>query len=149
MVFLDIDNDRKLVIVRHIGEVTISSLTNAWLTFIYTKSFRELGFNLLSDCRGAKFIFRMNELGVARSFMKEYKTILQGKKAAMITDEPYTTAVGTLFERFAYEDARMVLKVFSTEGAALKWVMNCKFICLCSINNCVRKEPHNTPAHKT
>jgi hypothetical protein len=137
MLSLDLDDERKLVIIKHIGDVTFASLAHGWLTLLHTKAFKDKGYNLLSDYRGAKFTFKLNELIVARKFMKDFKTVLKGKKVAVITDEPYITAISTLFEIYAYEDAELILKIFATEKAALKWVMDCHYRCNCKQNACV------------
>jgi len=140
MLSLDIDDDLKLVIHKHIGDVTPTSLANAWLTFMQTRAFKEMGYNLLSDYRDAKFTFILEELVTARGYLKRNRPILQGKKEAIITNEPYTTAVSALFERYAKEDAGLELRIFVTESAALRWIMDCHRSCHCSLNTCQLRE---------
>lgn len=132
----DINTELKLVIHKYKGDVTTHHLKNAWHTFMHLKSFTSEGYNLISDYSEGKFRIRLSELNVARAFLKRHRYMLQGKKEAVITKDPYTTAISSLFEQYAHEDAGMIVKVFSTKDAAFKWIMNCKYSCDCCQKNC-------------
>lgn len=132
----DINQELKLVIHKYRGDVTPNHLKNAWHTFLHLKSFTSDGYNLLSDYSEAKFNLELHELDVARPFLKRHRYFLQGKKEAVVTNDPVTTAICSLFEQHAYEDAGMLVRVFTTKEAAFKWIMNCKYDCKCYQNNC-------------
>ncbi|MBU1369084.1 MAG: hypothetical protein KJ578_04020 [Bacteroidetes bacterium] len=132
----DINTELKLVIHKYKGDVTAHHLKNAWLTFMHLKSFTVEGYNLISDYSEGKFRMHLNELNVARAFLKGHRYMLQGKKEAIISKDPYTTAIGSLFEQYALEDAGMIVKVFNTKDAAFRWIMHCKYSCGCYQKNC-------------
>jgi len=132
----DINTELKLVIHKYKGDVTQNHLKNAWHTFMHLKSFTSEGYNLISDYSDGKFKLDLHDLDIARPFLKSHRHMLQGKKEAVITKDPFTTAICSLFEQYAYEDAGMVVKVFSTKDAAFRWLMNCKYSCGCNQKNC-------------
>ena len=55
-------------------------------------------------------------------YMKAIEPIVKGKKQALIVDDPYSVAGSMLFENKVYREVGFIVKVFSTEEAALKWL---------------------------
>jgi len=136
MLSLDINHDIGIIIQKQSGEIKQRDLKNAWLTILEMKSFRFHGYDLLSDFRDGKLVSLTDEIKRAREFFTHNRETLNGKKEAIITSDPYTSAMCQLFERYAMECAGMQIRIFSTEKAALKWLINCKYSCHCNIENC-------------
>jgi hypothetical protein len=87
------------------------------------KEFTHLKYNLLSDYTDAKFLMNEKEIDEICGFLLNLKELLEGKKQALILHEPVSTALSILFEGEVNKKVGFIVKVFSTEKAALYWLM--------------------------
>ena len=55
--------------------------------------------------------------------IKKIENLVRGKKQALIVDEPYSVAASMLFESEVNIKVGFKVQVFSTEAAALRWLV--------------------------
>jgi hypothetical protein len=137
MLSLDIIDELDIVVHRYKDIVTARKLGGAWNALMKLEAFTEKGYDLISNYGKAKFDFRLEDLEVAKKFLRKYRMKLSGKKEAIITDNPYTTALCMLFKQHAQNEAGLQVRIFSTEQAAIKWIIQCAKPCYCSIEKCI------------
>lgn len=119
-----ISTDHKLKIIRykHAGLINSEDIASAWSVFLSLNEFTQLKYNLLSDYSNGKFNIPIEEIPKIVEFMKVIKDVVNGKKQALIVDDPYSAAASMLFEESVYLEVGFKVKLFSTETAALKWL---------------------------
>jgi hypothetical protein len=119
-----IETDYKLNIIRysHSGNIPLKEIGDVWKELLNMNEFVNLKYNLLSDYRNANFEFSVSNSDVIMDFFQTIKHILNGKKEAVITDKPLTTAVSIMFEKKTLSELGFDVRVFSTENAALAWL---------------------------
>jgi len=117
-----IDHELKIIRYTHYRLICALDIEKAWSIFLNMKEFTELNYNLLSDYRGGKFQMSVNVLPEIIKFIRVIENIVKGKKQALIVDDPYSVAGSMLFESKVIEEIGFIVKVFSTEVAALKWL---------------------------
>ena len=120
-----IDIDKKLKIIRytHSGDILDEEIASAWANFLKMPEFTHQKYNLLSDYRGGKLLIPVDSISEIIDFMKQIEGIVRGKKQALIVDDPYSAAGSMLFESEVYAKVGFKVKVFSTEKAALQWLL--------------------------
>jgi hypothetical protein len=84
----------------------------------------QLKYNLLSDYKACKFEIKLSQLSGIIEFLRAIENIVKGKKQALIVDNPYSVATSILFKNKVYKEIGFNVKVFSTEPAALKWLID-------------------------
>lgn len=121
---ISINNELKIIKYTHSGTIKAEEIGAVWDQFLSMKEFTEMKYNLFSDYRKAKFDIGTDFLPELMEFMHSIKDIVCGKKQCLIVDEPYTTAASILFENEVTKEVGFKVKVFSTEGAAMHWLIN-------------------------
>jgi len=116
------DPELKIIKYTHSGLIYSHEIEKAWSVLLGMKEFVELNYNLLSDYRGGKFQMNISEVPEIVKFMSAIKNIVKGKKQALIVDDPYSVAGSMLFENKMFEEIGFIVKVFSTDEAALEWL---------------------------
>lgn len=116
------DHNLRIIRYTHPGFIYAQDIEKAWAVFLSMREFTELKYNLLSDYRGGKFKMQANDVPSVISFLRDIGNILKNKKQALIVDEPYSVAGSMLFEHNVNKEIDFIVKVFSTEEAALKWL---------------------------
>lgn len=119
---IEIDHDHRLIRYRHSGNIPAEDIEAAWGEFLTYKEFTELKYNLLSDYSGGIFQIPPEFLPEIIRYMQQIESIVRGKKQALIVDEPYSVAASMLFEAEVYDSVGFIVRAFSTEKAALKWL---------------------------
>jgi len=120
---IDIDHDRKLIIYRHSGFLTTDNIGEVWTQLLAMPEFTQMKYNLLSDYRNSRFIFSVEEVTEIVNFMRNIENMVRGKKQALILEDPRSTAASMLFEQKVYDEVGFDVQVFSTEKAALRWLL--------------------------
>ena len=120
---ITIDNKLKIIRYEHRGTLIAEEIGEVWEQLLCMKEFTELKYNLFSDYRKAKFDIGTEFLPVLIDFMHNIKDIVNGKKQCLIVDEPFTTAAAILFENEVNKKVGFNVKVFSTEEAAMQWLI--------------------------
>jgi hypothetical protein len=120
---ISIDHDLKLIRYRHAGLIYAGDIEEAWFDFLSYKEFTEEKYNLFSDYRSGKFEIALDFLPEIIVFMKKIEPVVRGKKQALLVDEPYSVAASMLFEDEVNKEVGFNVQVFSTEDAALKWLV--------------------------
>ena len=118
--------DHKLKIIRNTysGIITKEDLANVWRHLLSLKEFTELKYNLLSDYRTSRFDISNKEGDSMLQFLVSIKNILNGKKEGAILSNPKDTALSMLLQMKTYEKVGYIVRLFSTEKAALFWLDN-------------------------
>ena len=121
---LTVDSELKIIRHRHSGLIERKELGEVWQQLLSMKEFTELEYNLLSDYRNAKFNFSVEDTPAISTFLNSLSHILKGKREVVIVDDPHATAIAILFENELLQTIGFEVKVFSTESAALKWLIS-------------------------
>jgi hypothetical protein len=117
---IEVDEKREIIIHKHTGLIELEEIGEFWKELLKMEEFVELGYNLLSDYRDCEFNFSDDLEGIV-NFLEPLKDIVTGKREAVITTNPKTVALCSLFEFENYK-INFKVKVFSTEDAALFWL---------------------------
>lgn len=120
---ISIDHVLKLIRYKHEGNIELSEIGDAWREIIQLSEFHQLKYNIFADYRKSKFNFSVKDFKIIREFVQRIKHDLDGRKECVIVDNPYNTAISMLFETEFSKNIGFVVKVFSTEEAALEWVV--------------------------
>jgi hypothetical protein len=120
---INIDHEHRVINYTHDGSISLAQLEEAWDQLLGCKEFTEQSFNLLSDYRGGKLILSKENLKFVNDFLRSVRVILEGKKQAVVVDDPVSTAISILFEEKMLLDIKFKVKTFSTMEAALKWLV--------------------------
>lgn len=121
---ISIDHELRIIRYRHSGIIHAEDIEDAWSDFLKTQDFTQNKYELLSDYRNGEFQMKLNDLSGVIDFMREIENIVKGKKQALIVDNPYSVATSILFKNKVYKEIGFNVKVFSTEPAALKWLID-------------------------
>ncbi len=119
---IHLDHTLKIIRYRHSGLIYAEEIEDAWSKFLAIPEFTHSHYNLLSDYRGGTFKMQLEDISMIIDYMKAIEPIVKGKKQALIVDDPYSVAGSMLFENKVYREVGFIVKVFSTEEAALKWL---------------------------
>ncbi|HPG33715.1 MAG: STAS/SEC14 domain-containing protein [Lentimicrobiaceae bacterium] len=120
---ISVDDKLKIIRYRHTGNIPRKELGEAWTEILNIDEFTQQEFHLLADYRGATFNFSIDETKAIDQFLIAHKALLKGKKEALIVDNPFTTVVAILFEDKLYAQTGFEIKAFSTEHAAIRWLI--------------------------
>lgn len=119
---LDVSN--RIIVYRHKGLLQIDEIGRAWKNLIDIKEFHSSDFNLLSDYSEAEFAFDSGSTEIAWEFLYSIRHILENKKEAVITSTPLSTAYSMMFEKESAKRLNFMVKTFSTEEAAIRWLIS-------------------------
>jgi hypothetical protein len=120
---IQIDHKHKIVRYSHKGEITQPDIGLAWQDLLKLEEFTMKKYNLLSDYRGGKFLMTVAHVEVICNILYNLREILNGKKQAIILDEPLSTALTMLFAGEINERIGFEVEVFATEKAAFEWLL--------------------------
>ena len=117
--------DKDLKIIKHklTGVLDKSNMGNAWKKIASMKEFYELGYNILSDYRDAVFKFSLEDTNILDEFIYNIRKLLSGKKGAVIVNVPVYTAISVLVKDKFKDAENFEVKIFSTEEAAIDWLV--------------------------
>lgn len=118
-----IDHHFKIIRYKHTGSIKKEDLDAAWSELIQIKEFTQLDYNLLSDYRESKFDIPLTSIDAILEDMKPMKPFLEGKKQSFIIDDPMSMAIAMLFMKDAFNKIGFKIESFSTEKAAVAWLL--------------------------
>ena len=119
---ITVDHEAKLIRYRHIGALNKSDIGKAWNEMLSMREFLMEKYDLLSDYRGASFVFDAEDVDFICRFFYLIREVLDNKKQAIIVDDPQGTALSLLFENEVNRQIGFIIKVFSTKRAAEEWL---------------------------
>ena len=119
---ISIENELRIIRYKHSGLINDEEIGAAWEDLLNIQEFTQKKYNLLSDYRGGEFQMPIEYLSKILEFMRTIEHIVRRKKQALIVDNPYSVATSMLFEGSVYKEVGFIVKVFSTESAALEWL---------------------------
>ena len=119
---LETDHANRLIRYRHWGDIVPDDIGKVWEVLLEDEYFTKNKYNLLSDYSEGKFVASSKDVGEIIEILTSHKEFLTGKKQAMILDSPLNMALSVLFERRVRKKVGFIVKVFSTEEAAFKWI---------------------------
>lgn len=119
---LFVDDELKIIHYKHTGLLKVEELGQAWQKLLELEEFTNLKYNLLSDYTEADFDFSVDKTDLIWEFLHSIKHILKGKKEAVITSKPVSTAISFLFESESNKLLNFDVRTFSTREAALEWL---------------------------
>lgn len=120
---ISLDHTNKIIRYKHAGKLKMQDIGMVWDDFLKMEEFTQGGYNLLSDYREAVFDMDMDEVYEIVHILDSMGSLLDGKKQAILVHDPYSTAGSILFEEISEKELAFVIKIFSTETAALKWLL--------------------------
>ena len=120
---IKIDHDNKIIKYRHTGIIKKEDIGDAWERFLNLEEFTKSGYNLLSDYRNSTFDIGIEDIDTVSDEMISFKPFIEGKKQSLILDDGFSTALSVLFVDKIYEKTGFRVKIFSTEEAALRWLL--------------------------
>jgi hypothetical protein len=120
---ISIDHELKLIKYSHSGLIKRETVGDVWRELLKMDEFTTQQYNLLTDYTKGEFDFSIDETDIVWSFFNSIAHILKNKKQAVITNTPFSTSIALLFEYEAYEKIEFHVKVFTTETAALNWIL--------------------------
>ncbi len=118
-----IDHHFKIIRYKHTGSIKKEDLDAAWSELIQIKEFTQFGYNLLSDYRDSIFDIPLTLKDAIFKEMMPLKVFLEGKKQSLIIDNPLSMALAMLFVKDAFKKIGFKIESFSTEEAAIAWLM--------------------------
>lgn len=121
---VEVDHNLKIIRYRHSGIIHAEDIEEAWKEFLKMQDFTQNKYNLLSDYRNGNFKIPYSQLSEIIKFMRKIENLVKEKKQAIIVDNPYSVAASILFKNKVFSEIGFDVKVFSTETAALKWLMD-------------------------
>lgn len=120
----DIDKEFKFIRITYSGMISREDLASVWGYLLSLKEFTKFKYNLLSDYRNSKFNIVEKEEDKMLEFLISIKYVLNGKKEAAILSDPRDTALSFLIQMNTFEKVGYIVKIFSTEKAAMEWLCN-------------------------
>jgi hypothetical protein len=120
-----IELDHELKIIRYTGSgiLTLETIGKAWEDLLKLNEFTQIKYNLFTDYRGAKSKIKVQEVDLICEHLANLKDILKDKKQALLVNEPVGVAVSMIFEREIIRKIGFNVRVFSTEPAAVNWLI--------------------------
>lgn len=119
---IKVNHEKKYIHYSHQGRIERKEIGEVWTQLLNMEEFTLGKYNLLSDYRGAMFNFTITETDVIEKFLESIKTVLHGKKNAVIVERPQETAIASLFEYKTCDKIHFHVKTFTTEEAAIRFL---------------------------
>jgi hypothetical protein len=120
---ITVDDDKKVIIYQHRGLLSMQEIGEVWNILVQMKEFNTFGYKLLSDYSDADFNFSVHNMDTIWGYFESIKHVLKGKKEAVITTKPLTTAISVLVETETYKFLNFEVKTFSTYEVAMDWLL--------------------------
>jgi hypothetical protein len=119
-----LDHKNKIIRYKHSGKLKMEDLGKAWDDFLKIEEFTLGGYNLLSDYTEAIFDMGVEAVDEIVKILDSMGPVLHGKKQSIIVEDPYSMAGSILFEKISHNKLAFKIKIFSTEEAALKFLLS-------------------------
>jgi len=116
------NHEDKIIFYQHKGFIDKNDIGQAWTELLQMPEFTALGYNLLSDYREATFNLVKEDTTIIAEFLQSLKSILRGKSQAFLIASPHDFAMTILFENKVYQKVGFIVKTFSSEKEALRWL---------------------------
>ncbi|MFN8209424.1 MAG: STAS/SEC14 domain-containing protein [Bacteroidales bacterium] len=114
--------DNELVRVTQSGVVDSETFNDLIALIVKDRKNLPSEIKILMDARRATFGSRPEDLKSILRKIKEHYKKFDSIKFAIILQNPYETAIGIIMQEMLREIPSVVLRVFSTEQAAVKWL---------------------------
>ena len=114
--------DNELVRVTQSGVVDSETFNDLIALIVKDRKNLPSEIKILMDARRATFGSRPEDLKSILRKIKEHYKKFDSIKFAIILQNPYETAIGIIMQEMLREIPSVVLSVFSTEQAAVKWL---------------------------
>ncbi len=115
-------HEDKIIFYQHKGFIDKNDIGQAWTKLLQMPEFTKLGYNLLSDYREATFNLVIEDTVLIADFLKSLESVLRGKSQAFLIANPHDIVITTLFENKVYQKVGFIVKTFSSEKEALRWL---------------------------
>jgi len=119
---INIDHKLRIIKYTHSGSIKAEDIGGVWEQFLTMKEFTQLKYNLFSDYSNGTFQIPHSFLPELMEFMHSIKEIVRGKKQALIVNDPHNVATSMIFESKANKEVGFIVKVFTTQTSALRWL---------------------------
>ncbi|MDD2387464.1 MAG: STAS/SEC14 domain-containing protein [Bacteroidales bacterium] len=120
---ISVDYDLHIVRYKHDGLITADDIGQAWQELLLIPEFSHNKYNLLSDYRNSKFDMSIEEMGGIIQYLRNLDNVLRGKKQSLLVENPNSTALSLLFENTVNAQMGFLVKVFTSEQAAINWLL--------------------------
>ncbi len=120
---IEVNDEMKIIFYKHSGLIEKRELGEVWEELLGIKEFSEGGYNLHSDYRNGKLNLIDSDTEFISDFLNSVKHILKGKKESVLVADISSTAIAMLFEHDLHSSIGFDVKVFSTEKAALDFLL--------------------------
>lgn len=120
---IKIDHENKYIHYAHSGIIKRKEIGEAWKELLDLTEFSKGKYNLLSDYRNGFFDFNINEIAPIEEFLKANKEVLNGKKNAVIVDNPHETVIAVMFENKLQKEINYIVKTFSNLIPAIHFLV--------------------------
>lgn len=120
---IKVDHKLKIIRYKHVGNLSFEDIGSAWKEFLSLKEFTKSNYNLLSDYSEAVFDMDLDQVDHIINYLVGIKEIIRNKKQSIIINHPYSTAGTVLFKEVAIKETGFLVEIFSTEKAALEWLL--------------------------
>jgi hypothetical protein len=119
---IQVDHNNKIIRYNHTGNIVKEDIGKAWEVLLQKEEFTQLKYNLLTNYAKANSNIDIEDINLICEHLVSLEPILRDKKQAFIMDDPTGTAISILFQSEVYKKIGFIVKVFSTENAAVKWL---------------------------
>ncbi len=120
---IEVNDELKIIFYKHSGLIERRDLGEVWKELLGIKEFSEGGYNLYSDYRNGKLNLIDSDMEVISDFLNSINHILKGKKESVLVADNSSTAIALLYENDLLSEIGFDVKVFSTEKAALNFLL--------------------------
>ncbi len=120
---IKINSQYKYIHYTHKGVISRGEIGKVWSIIFGMDEFINGGYDILSDYRGGSFDFGVTQLDRVREFLSSHSKLLNGRKNAVIVDNPKETAISFLFEESMYSEINFRVRVFSTFDGAVSFLI--------------------------
>jgi len=120
---IEVNDELKIIFYKHSGLIERRDLGEVWKELLGIKEFSEGGYNLYSDYRNGKLNLIDSDMEVISDFLNSINHILKGKKESVLVADNSSTAIALLYENDMFSEIGFDVKAFSTERAALNFLL--------------------------
>jgi len=117
-----LNHEFKFIYYKHTGVVQRKEIGEVWCKILSMSEFLDLNYNILSDYSNAKLDFDLSDTDVINQFLVEKRDILNGRKNAVVVNNPHDTVISVVFEREMLDKINFKIRTFSTLAAAEEYL---------------------------
>lgn len=114
------DPETKIFYKKHFGNIAKEEIFKSWDHAIENDLIPKDTVGFIIDFRKAHYALKMTDVKSMPSYFNSHPEVFGGKKMAVIVSSPKEIVVPILIQ---YTQKKYYLKPFSTEEAALKWIL--------------------------